>query len=78
MDAALAEGRPALTVRDILDPAAEPESWVTRDTPVEALLGLDAVRRLGAVIVVDADDRLCGVVTADQLRRALSAAAPQA
>ena len=51
---------------------------MTRDTPVEALLGLDAVRRLGAVIVVDADDRLCGVVTADQLRRALAAAAPQA
>jgi CBS domain-containing protein len=51
---------------------------VTRDTPVEALLSLDSVRRLGAVIVVDADDRLCGVVTADQLRRALAAAAPQA
>lgn len=78
IDAALAEGRPALPVRDLLDPVAEPESWVTRDTPVEALLGLDAVRRLGAVIVVDADDRLCGVVTADQLRRALAAAAPQA
>ena len=41
-------------------------------------LGLDAVRRLGAVIVGDADARLCGVVTADQLRRALAAAAPQA
>ena len=77
VDAALAEGRPALPVRDLLDPAAESEAWVTRDTPVEALLGLDAVRRLGAVIVVDTDDRLCGVVTADQLRRALAAAAPQ-
>jgi len=77
VDAALAEGRPALPVRDLLDAAAEPEAWVTRDTPVEALLGLDAVRRLGAVIVVDTDDRLCGVVTADQLRRALAAAAPQ-
>ncbi len=78
VDAALADGRPALPVRELLDPAAEPEAWVTRDTPVEALLGLDAVRRLGAVIVVDTDDRLCGVVTADQLRRALAAAAPQA
>ena len=78
VDTAVAEGRPALTVRDLLDPAAEPEAWVTRDTPVEALLSLDAVRRLGAVIVVDADDRLCGVVTADQLRRALASAAPQA
>jgi CBS domain-containing protein len=33
------------------------------------------VRLLGAVIVVDADDRLCGVVTAEQLRRAIAAAA---
>ncbi len=78
VEAAIAEGRPALTIRDLLDPAAAPEAWVTRDTPVEAMLGLDAVRSLGAVIVVDADDRLCGVVTADQLRRALAAAAPQA
>ncbi len=78
VEAAIADGRPALTVRDVLDPAAEPEAWVTRDTPIEALLSLEAVRRLGAVMVVDADDRLCGVVTADQLRRALAAAAPQA
>lgn len=77
VDAAMAQGRPALAVRELLDPVAEPESWVTRDTPIEALLGLDAVRRLGAVMVVDADDRLCGVVTADQLRRALAAAAPR-
>jgi Zn-dependent protease len=78
LDAAMAQAQPALTVRDILDPAAEPEAWVTRDTPVEALLSVEAVRRLGAVVVVDTDDRLCGVVTADQLRRALAAAAPQA
>jgi xanthine/CO dehydrogenase XdhC/CoxF family maturation factor len=35
----------------------------------------EPLRRLGALMVVDADDRLCGVVTTDQVRRALSAAA---
>jgi Zn-dependent protease len=75
VDRALAEGRPVLAVRELLDPAGDPGSWVTRDTPVEAMLGLEAVRSLGAVIVVDADDRLCGVVTAEQLRRAIAAAA---
>ena len=39
------------------------------------MLGLESIRRLGAVMVVDIDGRLCGVVTADQLRRALAAAA---
>ena len=39
------------------------------------MLGLEALRRLGAVMVVDADERLCGVVTAEQLGRAVSAAA---
>lgn len=74
VERAMQEGQPALPVRDLLDPVSQPESWVTRDTPIEALLGLDAVRRLGAVMVVDTDDRLCGVVTADQLRRAIAAA----
>ena len=48
---------------------------VPRDTPVEAMLGLEALRRLGAVMVVDTDQRLCGVVTAEQLSRAIAAAA---
>ena len=73
--AELAAGRPALPVGDALPPGGEGAAWVPSDTPVEAMIGLEAVRRLGAVMVVDAEDRLCGVVTADQLNRAIAAAA---
>jgi Zn-dependent protease/CBS domain-containing protein len=71
---ALADGRPALAVGELLGPRG-PEDAVLRDTPVEAMLGIEPIRSLGAVMVVDADERLCGVVTAEQLRRALAAAA---
>lgn len=74
VDRAVTEGRPALAVRDLLDPS-DGAGWVTRETPVESLVSLDALRRLGAVMVVDGDDRLCGVVTVEQVRRALATAA---
>jgi len=41
--------------------------------PVEALLGLEALQRLGAIMAVDAEGRLRGVVTVDGLRHALRA-----
>ena len=47
-----------------------------RDTPIEQLLGSETLRRLGALMVVDAEERLCGVVTIEQVRRALAAAVP--
>ena len=72
---ALADGRPALPVRDVLDPAAQTGVWVTQETPVGSLLGSEGVRRLGAILVVDDHDRLCGVVSAERLGRAISAAA---
>ena len=75
VDDALARGLPALPVGEILPADGTPGAWVPSDTPVESLIGLDAVRQLGAVMVVDAEDRLCGVVTADQLNRAIAAAA---
>ena len=52
-------------------------SAVTRETPVENLLGLEALRRLGAVIVIDPDHRLCGVVTEEELSRALATSPPR-
>ncbi len=70
----IAEGRPALEIGDVIA-NEDAESAVLRDTPVESMLGIEPLRRLGAVMVVDTDDRLCGVVTAEQLRRALTAAA---
>ncbi len=44
---------------------------VNLDDPLEALLGNEALRRLGALMAVDADGRLRGVVTAEQVGRAL-------
>ena len=75
VDQELAAGRPTLPVAEILPPGGEAAAWVPFDTPVESLIGLDSVRHLGAVMVVDGEDRLCGVVTADQLNRAIAAAA---
>ena len=46
------------------------------EDPLEALLGLEALARLGAVLAVDREGVLRGVVTADSLRRALRPAAP--
>lgn len=72
---AIRGGQPALTVRELIASQAGAEPAVPRDTPVEAMIGLEALRRLGAVLVVDRDERLCGVVTAEQLSRAIAAAA---
>jgi Zn-dependent protease len=44
---------------------------VRDDAPLESLLGNDALRRLGGLVAVDADGRLRGVITADQVGRAL-------
>ena len=47
------------------------EGRVAADAPLEALLGSDALRRRGALMAVDADGRLRGVVTFEQVTRAL-------
>ena len=41
------------------------------EEPLESLLGLEALQRLGAVLAVDRDGVLRGVVTVDAVRRAL-------
>jgi Zn-dependent protease len=76
VDGEVAAGRPALEVREVLAPGADGEVRVRDDTPVEHLLGAEGLRTLGAVMVVDTDERLRGVVTLEQVRRALTAAAP--
>jgi Zn-dependent protease len=74
VDGAVQEGRPALTVADIVDPEADEAFRVRDDTPIEQLVGSEGLRSLGALMVIDRDDRLRGVVTVEQVRRALSAA----
>jgi hypothetical protein len=51
--------------------AAGAEDRVRYDAPLEQLLGSEALRRLGALMAVDAEDRLRGVVTVEQVTRAL-------
>ena len=44
---------------------------ISTDAPLESLLGNEELRRLGGLVAVDADGRLRGVITADQVGRAL-------
>jgi Zn-dependent protease len=46
---------------------------VAADTPLESLAGSEPLRRLGALMAVDRDGRLRGVVTVEQVSRALQA-----
>jgi Zn-dependent protease len=49
---------------------------VRDDAPLDTLLANRALRRFGAVMAIDADGRLSGVITAEQVGRALRDAAP--
>jgi Zn-dependent protease len=69
--AALEEGG-AMAVRDVAAPGAA-EAQVRADAPLEALLSSEPLRRLGALMAVDAEGRLRGVVTFEQVTRALRA-----
>ncbi|WP_372788324.1 site-2 protease family protein [Paraconexibacter sp.] len=74
VDGAVAQGQPVLPVADMLD-ATPDEYRISSDEPLESLLTSEPLRRLGALMVVDGEERLCGVVTVEQVRRALGAAA---
>jgi Zn-dependent protease/CBS domain-containing protein len=73
LDAELREGRPALTAAEVSDDEAPWRIGVS-DT-LETLLSSEGLSRLGAVLAVEPDGRLAGVVTLAEVRRAL---APQA
>ena len=64
-----ARGSEATPVRELAADSGE----VRDDAPLEALLGSEPLRRLGALMAVDADGRLRGVVTLEQVSRALQA-----
>jgi Zn-dependent protease len=56
-------------VADLIDP--DQGLFVRDDTPLDSLLANQNLRRLGALMAVDADGRLSGVITVEQVGRAL-------
>ena len=76
VESAIAAGRPALEVRELLDAGAPSGQSIGTDQPLEAAIAAEPLRRLGAVMAVDAEGRLRGVLTRDQVQRALTATAP--
>ncbi len=73
-DAVPEVSRASSTVREVFEADSTGTLRVRDDDPLESLLGNDALRRLGALMAVDADGRLLGVITADQVGRALRTA----
>jgi Zn-dependent protease/CBS domain-containing protein len=72
LDAEIRDGRPALTAAEASD---DELPWrIGVSDSLESLLGSEGLRRLGAVVAVEADGRLAGVVTLGQVRRALAPA----
>ncbi|HYH89318.1 MAG TPA: site-2 protease family protein [Solirubrobacteraceae bacterium] len=72
----VAEAGDQRPVGEVAVPAAD-DGQVRADAPLEALLGSEPLRRFGALMAVDGDGRLRGVVTLEQVTHALRAhAAP--
>jgi Zn-dependent protease len=74
LEAARDGGEGWLTVGAVLD-AAEAKRWrVNLDRPLTELLSSEPLGKLGALMAVDGDGVLRGVVTIEQVRRALQSA----
>ncbi|MFN8174351.1 MAG: site-2 protease family protein [Solirubrobacteraceae bacterium] len=67
-------GDQTVTVGDVMDAEATGDWRVDVEAPLEALLGSESLRRHGALMAVDGDGVLRGVVNVDQVRRALRSA----
>jgi Zn-dependent protease/CBS domain-containing protein len=66
----LSDGRPALTAAEVSD---DDTPWrIDVTATLESLLGSEGLSRLGAVVAVDSEGFLRGVVTLAQVRRALT------
>ncbi|MGH2841497.1 MAG: site-2 protease family protein [Solirubrobacteraceae bacterium] len=77
VDMQIAAGRPALEVAEVAD-VGDAAGWrVPSDRPLETLLGDERLRDRGALMVVDGEGVLRGVVTIDQVGRAITAALPR-
>jgi Zn-dependent protease len=69
VDSEIAAGRPALPVQDVLEP--DMPVRIGEEAPLETLLGSEGIGRLGAMVAVDSDGVLKGVVTLAHLRQVL-------
>ncbi len=76
VDAEIDAGRPAIPVAGLVGGGEDDDWHVPADRPLESLLGDEQLRRHGALMAGDAAGVLRGVVTIEQIRRALSAALP--
>jgi len=74
VDSEIAAGRPALPVLDVLE--EDMPVRIGEEAPLESLLGSEGLGRLGAMVAVDSDGVLRGVVTLAQVRKALRPAQP--
>src|ERR1700733_7299899 len=74
VDSEIAAGRPALPVIDVLE--EDMPVRIGEEAPLESLLSAEGLGRLGAMVAVDKDGVLQGVVTLAQVRQALRPAQP--
>jgi Zn-dependent protease/CBS domain-containing protein len=72
--ASVDEGEGWVTTGAVLESDGAPSCRVQEDRPISELMASEPMGRLGALMAVDADGVLRGVVTADQVRRALQSA----
>jgi Zn-dependent protease len=72
VDAEITAGRPALAVSDVMED--DMQVRIDEAEPLETLLGSEGLGRLGAMVAVDQDGVLRGVVTLAEVRRALRVA----
>src|SRR4051794_3397200 len=73
VESEIAAGRPALAASDAV--AGDRLDWIIRtDQQLEDLLSQPSLRGLGAVFALDREDFLRGVVTIEQVRRAITPA----
>jgi predicted transcriptional regulator len=73
VDEEISAGRPALAVTEVLE--EDLPVRIGEKAPLESLLSAEGLSRLGAMVAVDEDGVLQGVVTLSQVRRALRPAA---
>jgi Zn-dependent protease len=69
VDTEIAAGRPALPVVEVLE--EDMPVRIKEEAPLESLLSSEGLGRLGAMVAVDSDGVLQGVVTVAQVRQAL-------